>query len=196
MGRRTHKGRGLGFAGLVAVACSAMFPVEAHGQSSAPLRVSVTGQVPGQLYPGAAPTSIPVTLTNPTGRTLFFGRVSVDVRNTGSDACSPDWFRTGVVSIPKGGIAVPAKSAITLPERGIPGPTIQMRESGTDQNACQAATLTVSYVATPGNGVAGHATPPGRGPGHGELAFTGFALMLLAAAGAGLTLAGLRLRRG
>jgi hypothetical protein len=175
-----------------------MFPVEAHGQSSAPLKVSVTGEVPGRLYPGAAPTSIPVTLTNPTGRTLHFGRVSVDVRDTGSDACSPGWFRTGAVSIPEGGIAVPAKSAITLPARGIPGPTIQMRESGTDQNACQAATLTVSYVATPGNGVGGQATSPagGGGRGHGDLAFTGFALMLLAAAGGGLTLAGLRLRRG
>ena len=196
MGRRTHKGRGLGFAGLVAVACSAMFPVEAHGQSSAPLRVSVTGQVPGQLYPGAAPTSIPVTLTNPTGRTLYFARVSVDVRDTGSDACSPDWFRTGAVSIPEGGIAVPAKSAITLSGRGMPGPTIQMRESGTDQNACQAATLTVRYVATPGKGVAGQAASPGGGRGRGDLAFTGLALMLLAAVGGGLTLAGLRLRRG
>jgi hypothetical protein len=196
MRRRTHKRRGLGFAGLVAIACSAMFPVEAQGQSSAPLKVSVTGQVPGQLYPGAAPTSIPVTLTNPTGRTLYFGRVSVDVRDTGSSACSPEWFRTGAVSIPDGGIAVPAKSVIKLPARGIPGPTIQMRESGTDQNACQAATLTVSYVATPGNWVAGQGTSAAGGHGHGELAFTGFALALLAAAGAGLTLTGLRLRRG
>jgi hypothetical protein len=137
-----------------------------------------------------------VTLTNPTGRTLYFARVSADVRDTGSDACSPEWFRTGAVSIPEGGIAVPAKSSITLSGRGIPGPTIQMRESGTNQNACQAATLTTRYVATPGKGVAGQAPSPGGGRGRGDLAFTGLALMLLAAVGGGLTLAGLRLRRG
>jgi hypothetical protein len=196
VGRRTHKRRGLGVAGVVAVACWAMSTVEAQGQSSAPVKVSVTGQVPGKLYPGAAPTTIPVTLTNPTDRALHFARVSVDVRGTGSDACSPEWFRTGAVSIPDGGIAVPAKSSIRLSARGIPGPTIQMRESGTDQNACQAATLTISYAATPAPGVARQATSPARGRGQDDLAFTGFALTLLAAVGAGLTLAGLRLRRG
>ena len=100
------------------------------------------------------------------------------------------------MSIPEGGVAVPANSSINLSAQGIPGPTIQMRESGTNQNACQAATLTVRYVATPGKGVAGQATSPDGGRGQGDLAFTGFALTLLAAAGGALTLAGLRLRRG
>ena len=79
-----------------------------------------------------------MTLINPTGRAFHFARVSVDVRDTGSDGCSPEWFRTGAVSIPEGGVAVPANSSINLSAQGIPGPTIQMRESGTDQNACRA----------------------------------------------------------
>ena len=52
MGRRTHKRRGLGLAGVVAVACWALATVEAQGQSSAPpVKVFVRGQVPGGLYP-------------------------------------------------------------------------------------------------------------------------------------------------
>lgn len=170
--------------------------------SAAQSEMSLTGNVPGLLYPGAKAEPVSVTLENPSGATLYFTRVAVTVQSTDASGCRPDWFRTSAAGIPAEGIAVPARSSITLPARGVRAPTIRMLDSGSDQDACQDARVALTYSARAQAGAGGRPAPnPGKAPGgtsggrSGWLPFTGFDPRLLVALGVLLLGADAVLRR-
>jgi hypothetical protein len=66
----------------------------------------------------------------------------VDVRATGRPDCPTAWFRTKPAKR-KRGVLVRGKGRVTLPARGMRAPTIAMIESGTNQDSCQGARLTL-----------------------------------------------------
>jgi hypothetical protein len=173
---------------LAGMAAGCLVPPAAHGQS-----VSA-------LYPGGPAEPIPVTITNPTGKVMYVSGISVGVDSTGTAACPSDWFQGGSASAPGGGVAIPPRSSVTLPAKGLPAPSIRMLDSGTNQNECQNATVSFHYSSTRGHapasspsGSSAENARPGTGTG-GALAFTGLALPVLAAAGLVLGGAGVALR--
>jgi hypothetical protein len=185
---------------VASVAASALPDVAA---SAAPSEMNLTGTASGLLYPGAKGSSVPVTLQNPSGETVYFTRVLVTVESTGDSRCRPDWFQTSGVEVSAKRVAVPPGSSIRLPAGGVRAPTIRMLESGTNQDACQNARLTLSYTTraqagggtqpapNPGN----TPTPGGTSGGGRQLPFTGFDPRLLLALGLLLLTADVGLRR-
>jgi hypothetical protein len=190
LARRSGTASALAIAALLAAAV-------ADARASRALRISAGGEVTGALYPGGPSQSIPVTLSNPTGETIYFTHVAASVGATGSGDCLASWFRTTAADIPQGGIAVRPRESVTLPVEGVAGPAIRMLESGTNQDACQATRLTVRYTTHPRRGATGPvgSAPQRGGSGTGSLPFTGLLVGALALAGAILGGAGLALRR-
>jgi hypothetical protein len=99
----------------------------------------------GTLFPGVDGKRIPVTLTNPNDVTIYITQVTVSVRSADAPGCSLAWFQVTPASIPSPGVQVPPHGAVTLPAHGAIGPSIQMLESGTNQDACQNSQLTLAY---------------------------------------------------
>ncbi len=184
----------LGLAAAIVVACWLPAAAGAQGVSSTPSKISIKADVPGLLYPGARAKSIPLTLSNPTSDTVYFTRVSVGVLSTDTSGCSADWFRTGPAKLPKRGIAVPARGSVTLPAKGAGAPSIQMIDSGSNQDVCKNAELTLRYAWRVQDAAAGQAAQAQENS-TGVLPFTGLLLWLLAGAGVLLGLAGATLRR-
>ncbi len=114
--------------------------------SSLPLQLS--GEVAtssAMLYPGQGALAIPVTVSNPNTVTVYVTELTTSLQSTGAPGCSVNWFRVSQVSIPPGGIVVAPRGSVTLPAQGAAAPTIQLTESGTNQDACQNARLTLAY---------------------------------------------------
>jgi hypothetical protein len=99
----------------------------------------------GMLYPGLAPQHLPVTLSNPNAVTIYVTEVTAQLQSTGAPGCSAEWFMISQARIPAKGIAVPPHGSVTLPAQGATAPTIGLIESGTNQDPCQGARLTLAY---------------------------------------------------
>jgi hypothetical protein len=130
----------------IAAACSLPVGASAHGDSWAPARAVGPVTVSGFLYPGAPPSPVRVTVWNRTGHPILIKKVRVAVRSISAPGCSTSWFRTTPAK-KKRGFTVAAKHRVTVPRKGTRAPTIEMVESGTDQNACQGARLTLAAKA-------------------------------------------------
>jgi hypothetical protein len=88
---------------------------------------------------------IPLTLSNQNSQTIYVTAIQVGVQSTGVSGCNPNWFQINQVTIPSGSpVAVPSGGQVTL--SGSNAPSIQMNDSGSNQDVCQRATLTLSYV--------------------------------------------------
>jgi hypothetical protein len=132
----------------IGVVCSSPSGASARSDSRAEVRPSRTLEVPGYLYPGARPKPVRITLRNRSGHPIRIVKVRAFVRSTGASGCMPSWFRTKPARN-SGGLVLDPRDRITLPVRGMHAPTIRMLESGTNQDACQGARLTlVSRVRT------------------------------------------------
>jgi hypothetical protein len=103
---------------------------------------------PGEpLYPGAPPTVIPVTLSNPNDVAIFVTNVSVTIAASppGCDSASNISLAQSNVtgSIP---VVVPAHGSLTLPAQGRSAPTIQLLDLPVNQDACQHTTFPLSFT--------------------------------------------------
>lgn len=165
---------------------------EAQAAASPRVTFKVSGDPAGLLYPGGLPQPIPLTLKNRMSKTIYITRISAGIRDTGAAECDPSWFRTSALDVPRGGIAIPPHRSVSLARAGLDEPTVQMRESGTNQDACRDTSLSLTYSGTT-HPAAADATA-NAGDRGGSLPFTGLQLALLAGAGALLGLAGLLVR--
>jgi hypothetical protein len=109
---------------------------------------TMSGSAPGRLYPGAAATPIAVKLTNANASAISVTALTVTLSASGLPAgCSAGWFAFAPSSLsPATPVVVPAGGSVTLPAQGQTAPTIQMLESGTNQDACRNAQLTLRYT--------------------------------------------------
>jgi hypothetical protein len=105
---------------------------------------SISGNVPNPLYPGAAAQAIALKVSNPNSVPIFVTALSANVQATGATGCNASWFQTAAATIPSAGISVPANGSVTVPTAN--DPTLKMLESGTNQDACIGAQLTLSYT--------------------------------------------------
>jgi large repetitive protein len=113
-------------------------------QSTTGMPFTINGDVPNPLYPGASAQVIPVTLTNPNNVPIYVTSLSASLQSTSAAGCNTSWFQTGAANIPSGGITVPANGQTTVPAAD--APTLKMLESGTNQDACKGASLTLTYT--------------------------------------------------
>ena len=100
---------------------------------------NISGDVNGSLYPGED-AGIALQLTNPNSDPIEVTSLTGEVSSTGVDGCDPSWFIVTMPTIPPGGITVPANGSLA-PD----GASVEMVDSGTSQNACEGATLTLAY---------------------------------------------------
>ena len=107
---------------------------------------TISGNAAGALYPGGPAKPISLTLNNPSGVPIYVMSVNVAVETSSLPAgCSAAGYRVTQATFPAAGIAVPADSSISLPAQGATDPSIQMIDTGTNQDACESANLTLSY---------------------------------------------------
>jgi len=120
---------------------------------------AITGDFQGPLEPGAS-RAIDLQITNPNASPLVVTQLTASVRAlsapqaTAALPCTLSEFSVRQFSghLP---LTVPASSTTSLAELGIPAaqwPQISLIDLPTDQNGCQAASLTLAYagVATAG----------------------------------------------
>ena len=118
-------------------------PVTPVNASGLPFAIAQAGPPP-LLYPGAGPSPLPLTLSNPNPDQIQVTSLAVAVTG-GPTGCDPT-VNVGVepstvssadpLVIPGGGtLAVPAAQA----------PTIELVESGTNQDACQGGSFSLSF---------------------------------------------------
>ena len=111
---------------------------------------TVNGNAVGTFYPGASALPINLVITNPFNTTLTVTSVTVTITGTNHAACGAGNFT--VVQNLQGSVDIPANSTKSLSDVGYPQvdwPMVKMIETGTNQDACQTATVNFSYS---GNG--------------------------------------------
>ncbi len=113
-------------------------------QSTTGMPFTISGDVPNPLYPGASAEPIGLTLTNPNNVPIYVTSLGATLQSTSAAGCTTSWFQTAPGNIPATGITVPANGQAAVPSAD--APTIKMLESGTNQDACKGAQLTLSYT--------------------------------------------------
>jgi hypothetical protein len=104
----------------------------------------------GPLYPGAAPLPIRVVISNPNEVPIVVTALRVGASGGGA-GCDP--ATNLALTAPDLGAAhprIPAHGSLTLPSATIPAPTIALRETGADQDACQGANFDLSFSGSAG----------------------------------------------
>lgn len=110
---------------------------------------TISGDATGQLYPGAGPRPIATMLSNPNPVAITVTALNVSLDTASLPAgCPASGYRVVQASLPAGGLFIPANGSITLPAGGATAPTVQMLDTGTDQDPCQNAKLALSYSGT------------------------------------------------
>ena len=91
----------------------------------------------GTLYPGGSAVPVTVTIHNPAAGNEYVGTISGSVADGGSGGnCLGSWFTVAPI------VYNTNVSAGTSPTAGT---TVTMNESGSNQDACQGATLTINW---------------------------------------------------
>jgi hypothetical protein len=142
VGAHTFTVRALDRVGNVSPPASYAWMVQT-GQGQ-PFGISGVAQAP--LYPGGASAEVPLTLTNTASAPIAVTDVQARVSETSQTGCQAAWFAVKPASVPAAGIVVPANGTVTLPAQGATALSVQMVESHTNQDACQGATLTLTYT--------------------------------------------------
>jgi hypothetical protein len=110
------------------------------------LPFSISGDATGSLYPGAAARPIGLTLTNPNSVAIYVTGLKVALNTSSLPAgCPAGGYQITQATVPAGGVMIAANGSVTLPAGGANAPTIRMVDTGTDQDPCQNAKLTLSY---------------------------------------------------
>jgi hypothetical protein len=107
---------------------------------SIPLAVSAqTGQT---LSPGAAPATLPLTLSNPGSAALHVIGLNVALETSRLPAgCPADGFQIREPTLPAAGVIVLPGDTVTLATPALGAASIQMLDTASNQDACRQATL-------------------------------------------------------
>jgi hypothetical protein len=111
------------------------------------LPFTISGNAGGQLYPGAPPRALALTLSNPNGVAIFVTALSVTVSTSpaGCPAAS-NLALTQSNASSATPVQVPAKGSVTLPAQGVSAPTVQLLDLPVNQDACRGAGFGLAYT--------------------------------------------------
>lgn len=122
------------------------FQAEVATQPAEALPFTVRGSAVGSLYPGGSIRTIPLTLSNLNGVPIVITGVTVTLDASNLPAgCLAGGYQITQANIPAAGVSLPANGSVTLPAQGATTAAIRMIDTGTNQDACQGATLTLAY---------------------------------------------------
>jgi hypothetical protein len=109
---------------------------------------TISGSAGGLLAPGGGAQPIAITLSNPNDVPIYVTNLTVSVRSESlPNGCSASGFQITQSNISnKLGITVPPSGSVALPAHGATTPIIQLLDTGTNQDACQGAALTLDYA--------------------------------------------------
>ena len=102
--------------------------------------VAVTGTTSGPLYPGGT-VSVSFTASNPATFKQALSTIHLS-GVTASGTCDNTWFHMTDVTVGADGVLAAGANNASLTETG----TLSMDESGTNQDACKNATLTLAFT--------------------------------------------------
>jgi hypothetical protein len=115
-----------------------------------PFSVAARLSAVGPLYPGAAPTSIPVVLSNPNPIAITVSALQVTASG-GAAGCDPATnLALTAPDLSTVGLKIPPHGSVSLPSATVAAPTIQLRELGTDQDACRNSNFDLAFGGTAG----------------------------------------------
>jgi hypothetical protein len=145
-GQHTFRAAAVDQAGNVSPPASYSWTITPAQTQGAPFTMS--GDAPGALQPGGAPAQIPLTLTNPNPAAIQVTSVTAALDPSSLPAgCQAAWFQLTQSTVSATSpVSVPANGSVTLPAQGASAPSIALIESGTNQDACQQAHLTLTYT--------------------------------------------------
>jgi hypothetical protein len=99
-----------------------------------------------ELMPGAAPQPLPLQISNPNPVPIEVTSLTVTVSpDRPGCAADPNFAVVPSSLSPTAALSVPAGGSVALPNPSATAPTLELRELPVDQNACQGATLNLSF---------------------------------------------------
>lgn len=115
-----------------------------------PFTVTPQSSAIGPLYPGAEPSAIPVTISNPNSVPITVTSLRVTASG-GAAGCSPaDNVELTVPAMAGGKLRVAAHGSVALPSAAVAAPTIALRELPVDQDACKNASFDLAFSGSAG----------------------------------------------
>jgi hypothetical protein len=121
-----------------AVAGYAYFTASGEGTGSATVGsatpIDLSSPLVGDLYPDGADVPVTVTIANGGSAAQYVNTVSGTVRDSGG--CDGDWFEIDSITY---------QDTIAANGSDTAGTSIRMLDSGTNQDACQGASLTIDW---------------------------------------------------
>ena len=114
---------------------------------SSGMSFTISGDVAGLLYPGAGAQPVAVRLTNPNSVPIFVTALTATVQSVLPSGCAASSFQITQSSVSSTQtVQVPANGSLILPAQGATAPAIHMLDTGSNQDACKNAKLTLGYT--------------------------------------------------
>jgi hypothetical protein len=118
----------------------------AQGKEGEPKQFTIVAlQNPQDLYPGLAPTPIPVEVTNPNDAPIEVTTITVAI-DAPPDSCGAENFELTPAGLsPEAPLVVPANGTAELPGEGLEAPAIQMLDLPVEQDACRGTEIPLIF---------------------------------------------------
>jgi hypothetical protein len=100
---------------------------------------------PEGLYPGLAPTPIPIRVTNPNDVAIEVTKISVTIGEAPASCPAENFELTAAGASAEDPLPVPANSSVDLPEAGFAAPAIAMIDLPVEQDACRGAEIPLVF---------------------------------------------------
>jgi hypothetical protein len=102
-------------------------------------------QNPENLYPGLAPTPIPVRVANPNDVAIEVTEIAAAIVEPPADCGAENFELTPAGVSPEDPVLVPANGSVELPAAGLAAPTIKMLDLPVEQDACRGAEIPLVF---------------------------------------------------
>jgi hypothetical protein len=115
-----------------------------------PFTISPRPETVGPLFPGAAPSLIPVTISNPNPVTITVTSLQVSASG-GAPGCSPAAnVALTAPALAGGKLRIAAHGSVSLPSATVAAPTISLLELPVNQDACKSAGFDLAFSGSAG----------------------------------------------
>jgi hypothetical protein len=102
-------------------------------------------QNPEDLYPGLAPTPIPIRVGNPNDVAIEVTEIAAAVGEAPADCAAENFELIPAAVSPEAPLTVPAEGSVDLPVAGPEAPAIQMLDLPVEQDACRGAEIPLVF---------------------------------------------------
>ena len=100
----------------------------------------------GALFPGAAPVTLPLLLTNPNSSPILVTALQVSLTADPPGCAGAENLELFPSSVSSSSpLRIPANGSVRLPAPGVSAPAIAMRDLDVDQDACQGAQFPLAF---------------------------------------------------